>query len=65
MHVALAAHAWGERDIPTAEQEWQLTCDRIDVGCRKYKDSNWVSTVRRWPPSLARQLDNFLNRRIE
>mmetsp|Transcript_59750 Transcript_59750/g.138112 ORF Transcript_59750/g.138112 Transcript_59750/m.138112 type:complete len:93 (+) Transcript_59750:1-279(+) len=60
MHVALAAHAWSVRDPETAEREWAFTCNAIDVGCRKYKDLEWVSVVRRWPPSLVEELQRFL-----
>mmetsp|Transcript_13611 Transcript_13611/g.17748 ORF Transcript_13611/g.17748 Transcript_13611/m.17748 type:complete len:397 (+) Transcript_13611:152-1342(+) len=60
MHVALAAHAWSIKDVQTAEKEWAFTCDAIDVGCRRYKDLDWVTVVRRWPPSLVNELRDFL-----
>jgi hypothetical protein len=47
-----------------ALKEWNFACDRIDVGCDAYKDRNWVTTVRRWPPSLVKKLDQFLTREI-
>jgi hypothetical protein len=45
------------------QQEWAFTCNNVDVGCAKYRDVAWVSKIRRWPPRLTAQLDNFLNKR--
>jgi len=60
MHIALAAHAWSSNKFQVAETEWNFACNAIDVGCRKYEDLEWVSTVRRWPPSLVAELKAFL-----
>ena len=35
MHVALAAHAYSENDLPGALKEWQFACTRIESGCRR------------------------------
>ncbi|KAG5181980.1 hypothetical protein JKP88DRAFT_245905 [Tribonema minus] len=63
LHVAIAADAWGRRDAETAEREWAFACQNTDVGCAKYKSMEWVTGIRRWPPSLSAQLGNFLEKR--
>lgn len=62
MHVALAAVYWGKGERAAAESEWEFACDKISTGCKNYKDMEWVTTVRRWPPALAKQLENFLGK---
>lgn len=64
MHVAIAADAWSKGDYILALKEWQFTCQDIDSGCKAYEDPNWVTTVRRWPPSLSKKLGQFLNREV-
>eukprot|EP01038_Epipyxis_sp_PR26KG_P007939 gene7939-10773_t len=64
IHVALAADSWSRGDYITALKEWRFTCDEISVGCSAYQDENWVRTIRRWPPSLANKLQQFLKREI-
>lgn len=64
MHVALAADDWSRGDYINALKEWSFSCDRIDVGCKAYQDMDWVTRIRRWPPSIARKLDQFLKREI-
>lgn len=64
MHVALAANAWGEGNYIEALKEWKFTCNEISVGCDAYKDIGWLTTVRRWPPSLIEKFQQFLNREI-
>ena len=64
MHVAIAADSWDTGDYIKALKEWQFTCDEISVGCDKYKDLQWVSVVRRWPPNLVAKLDAFLARKV-
>jgi tetratricopeptide (TPR) repeat protein len=61
--AALAALYWGEGDGEDAEREWEFACDKISVGCAKYRDEAWVRGVRRWPPKMADLLDDFLNLR--
>jgi hypothetical protein len=46
-----------------AAQEWAFACSNTDVGCAKYRDLKWVTGIRRWPPALSSQLDNFLSKR--
>ena len=64
MHVAIAADAWGRGDYILALKEWGFTCDRIEVGCAAYSDKDWVRVVRRWPPALAKKLEQFLAREV-
>jgi hypothetical protein len=33
------------------------------VGCKKYQDFDWLSRIRRWPPSMVDHLRNFLTLR--
>jgi len=64
MHVALAADSWRQGEYLTAINEWSFTCDKISVGCDRYRDDDWLLTVRRWPPSLIDNLKLFRNREI-
>lgn len=59
-HVALAAHYWASQDVGRAETEWSLACSDSDTGCQTYKSLEWVSEIRRWPPSLVASLQSFL-----
>eukprot|EP00435_Cladocopium_sp_Y103_P017937 s3003_g4.t1 len=61
-HVALAVSYWASRDYSRAEDEWRVACENTDLGCRQYKDQNWVKDIRRWPPQLVQKLDRFLRR---
>jgi hypothetical protein len=61
MRAALAALYWSEGREEDAERQWEYACDRISVGCSKYKDTDWLSTVRRWPPRMVKLLDAFVN----
>lgn len=63
MRAALAVDAWDRGDIGEAETQWRITCDETKVGCRAYRDLDWVSRIRRWPPSLVKELDSFLSQR--
>ena len=45
-------------------QEWSFACDKVSVGCALYKDTNWLRTVRRWPPVLVEKLVQFQAREI-
>ena len=64
MHAAVAVDSWDRGDYIKALKEWQFTCDEISVGCDKYRDLEWVSIVRRWPPNLVAKLEAFLARRV-
>ena len=39
-------------------------CEDIDSGCKAYEDATWVSTIRRWPPSLSSKLRQFIERQV-
>ena len=58
--AALAALYWAEGRGEDAEREWEFACDRISVGCAKYRDEEWLANVRRWPPKMVRLMDDFL-----
>lgn len=60
IHAALAALYWHQKMEPEAEDEWEFACERISTGCRAYRDLDWVSRVRRWPPVMVTRLQNFL-----
>lgn len=62
MHVALAATYWRDGVVGKAEGEWQFACENISTGCAAYKDMDWVTNIRRWPPNLVRELQAFLGR---
>ena len=38
---------------------WDRAC-AMNVGCAKYKDLDYVSRIRRWPPSMVAKLKDFL-----
>lgn len=60
VHVALAAHAWGEGNLGRAEKEWRFACEQTTTGCASYRDLDFVQRIRRWPPSLVKKLEGFL-----
>lgn len=39
-------------------------CEDIESGCKAYEDATWVSTIRRWPPSLSSKLRQFIERQV-
>jgi tetratricopeptide (TPR) repeat protein len=56
MRAALTAALWEQGKQGEAESHWVAT-----VGLdRRYKDLNWVKTVRRWPPVMVAALEKFL-----
>jgi len=63
MRAGLAALYWAGGRREDAEREWEFACDKISVGCTKFRDKEWLSRVRRWPPAMVAYLDNFLNLR--
>ena len=42
-----------------AEDAWERACSR-EVGCAKYKDLDYVTRIRRWPPAMVDKLKAFL-----
>jgi len=55
VRAALAAALWASGDTAAAESEW------LRVGDPRYRDSQWVTRNRRWPPVLAEALDALVN----
>lgn len=55
VRAALVAVYWTDDRRGEAENFW-LTVLSEDV---RYKAPDWVRDIRRWPPSLQRELDNF------
>ena len=61
MRAALAALYWSKGREEDAEFQWEYACSRISVGCSKHKDQDWLTRVRRWPPTMVALLDAFVN----
>ncbi|CAC5344651.1 MULTISPECIES: tetratricopeptide repeat protein [Planktothrix] len=57
MRAALTACLWDIGKPGEAESNWVAVVG-LDA---RYKNINWVKTVRRWPPKLVTALNNFLN----
>ena len=56
VRAALTAALWAEGKLGEAESNWAAV-----VGLdRRYKDINWVKSVRRWPPVMVGALEKFL-----
>ena len=58
--AALAALYYDAGRVEDAEKVWAYACTNISVGCVKYKDEEWLSRVRRWPPVMVAKLGRFL-----
>jgi tetratricopeptide (TPR) repeat protein len=54
--AALTAMLWDQGQRGEAESNW-VSAVGLDA---RYKDLDWVSHIRRWPPSLVISLQNFL-----
>jgi len=55
--AALTAALWVQGKRGEAESQWVAV-----VGLdRRYKDLDWVKTVRRWSPRMVEALDSFLH----
>lgn len=57
MRAALTAVLWVQGKQGEAESQW-VSAVGLD---KRYKDINWVKTVRRWPPSMSSALEKFLS----
>lgn len=54
--AALTAGLWAQNQQGEAESQWVAV-----VGLdQRYKDIDWVRTIRRWPPKVADALEQFL-----
>lgn len=57
MRAALTAALWENGKQGEAESNWVAT-----VGMdSRYKDLDWLKEVRRWPPSMIKALESFIN----
>jgi tetratricopeptide (TPR) repeat protein len=57
MRAALTAVLWQQGKQGEAESQW-VSAVGLDS---RYKDIEWVKTVRRWPPDMVMAMDKFLN----
>ena len=55
MRAALTAAYWVTGNRGEAESNW-VAAYGLDT---RYKDMNWVTNIRRWPPTMAAALDKF------
>ncbi|XP_024520021.1 uncharacterized protein LOC9631231 isoform X1 [Selaginella moellendorffii] len=65
MRAALAAVYWSMGRANEAEDEWEFACEKINSGrlfdgCERYKDTDWLKRIRRWPPVMIQHMDDFL-----
>eukprot|EP00466_Bigelowiella_natans_P004485 jgi/Bigna1/141934/aug1.66_g16642 len=60
IRAALAALYWHQGQDSDARQVWQYACERINAGCGKYLDKDWVGRIRRWPPIMTGYLNDFI-----
>jgi tetratricopeptide (TPR) repeat protein len=56
MRAALTAALWASGNRGEAESNWVAVMG-LDT---RYKDLNWVSQIRRWPPAMTSALEKFL-----
>ena len=72
MRAALAAMHWSRGEPEEAETKWNWACEKINSGvlteggpaldgCALYRDMDWLARIRRWPPSMVRKMDAFVN----
>ena len=57
MRAALTAVLWQQGKQGEAESQW-VSAVGLDS---RYKDIDWVKTIRRWPPTMVSAMDKFLN----
>ena len=57
MRAALTAALWVQGKRGEAESQW-VSAVGLDS---RYKDAEWVATVRRWPPAMVAALEKFLS----
>jgi tetratricopeptide (TPR) repeat protein len=56
IRAALTAALWEQGKRGEAESNW-VAAVGLD---KRYKDLNWVASVRHWPPAMVAALDQFL-----
>ncbi|NJK36033.1 MAG: tetratricopeptide repeat protein [Oscillatoriales cyanobacterium SM2_2_1] len=57
VRAALTAVLWQENKRGEAESNW-VSVENLD---NRYRDLNWVKTIRRWSPKLTLALEKFLS----
>lgn len=57
VRAALTAVLWAEGRQGEAESQW-VGAVGLDA---RYRDLNWVKTIRRWPPAMVAALEKFLS----
>ena len=60
MRAAQAVLYYSQGRFEQAEDAWERACAR-EAGCAKYKDLDYVSRIRRWPPIMVDKLQAFLD----
>lgn len=60
MRAALAVLYWKGGDFAKAEGEWYEVVNTDP----RYRRLEWVRTIRRWPPRMVQELDNFLKLKL-
>lgn len=60
MRAGLAALYWDKGLRDRAEDEWEWACTKINVGCTKYRDPDWLGRIRRWPPVMVEKMQQFV-----
>ncbi|KAK3278797.1 hypothetical protein CYMTET_13285 [Cymbomonas tetramitiformis] len=60
MRAALAAMYWSQGRGADAEDIWEYACNNVLEGCANYRNSDWLSRIRRWPPVMVNLMDKFL-----
>ena len=71
MRAARAAILWSRGKEAEAEEAWDWACEKINSGelrkggsvldgCALYRDADWLLRIRRWPPSVAKKMGDFI-----
>mmetsp|Transcript_12807 Transcript_12807/g.34933 ORF Transcript_12807/g.34933 Transcript_12807/m.34933 type:complete len:377 (+) Transcript_12807:51-1181(+) len=60
MRAALASLYWADGRTALAEEEWEFACTKINTGCAKYTDPDWLGRIRRWPPVMVSKMQDFV-----
>lgn len=59
VRAACAALYYSAARFEDAEDAWERACSR-ESGCAKYRDIDYVTRIRRWPPVMVAKLEKFL-----
>ena len=73
MRAALAAMYYDQGELERAEEVWEWACTRINTGqlygpdgpvfdgCAAYRDPDWLTRIRRWPPVMVERMGAFVS----